>query len=128
MTNSKPIASSDQGQGESGTHHWIIQRQTGVVLAPLLLFFLYKLKGFYAQGYEGCLKGFASPWMGAYTLTLIAIVFYHAYLGLQVVIEDYVHCFKMKALLLTLTKFICFAAVILTGMLLVHISFTHFKV
>lgn len=115
------------GSGDKGTDHWLMQKMTAIALAPMIIFFIYKLSLFCATGYQGCIEGFASPWMASYTLTLFSIIFYHSYLGLQVIIEDYVHCFSIKLILLTLVKILSFGATITIAMLLINISITHSK-
>ncbi|SUO94955.1 succinate dehydrogenase, hydrophobic membrane anchor protein [Suttonella ornithocola] len=89
------------GSGHNGTHHFIVQRLTAVMLIPLVLYFLYAiilLTG--AKTFADVTHWFANPFNSGVLITFLVTAFYHAALGLQVVIEDYIHCEKSKWLLL----------------------------
>ncbi len=90
------------GSSHSGTGHFWHERVTSVALIPLSLWFLYAMLGLAGTSEVSALQYLAHPWnallMGAFVLFSL----YHAYLGLQVVIDDYIHTAGMKIALLLL--------------------------
>jgi succinate dehydrogenase / fumarate reductase membrane anchor subunit len=78
------------GSAKSGTGHWWMQRVTAVALVPLS-FWLIKFLGLSLTApYQQTVDWLTSPVNTICILAWIIAVFYHAALGLQVVIEDYV--------------------------------------
>lgn len=78
------------GSAKSGTGHWWMQRITAVVLIPLS-FWLIKFLGLSLTApYQQTVDWLTSPVNTLCIIAWIIAVFYHAALGLQVVIEDYV--------------------------------------
>lgn len=89
------------GSAKSGAHHWWQQRVTAagnVLLVPWLLVSLLRLPSF---DHEVVVEWLASPLAAVPMILLIISVFYHLRIGLQVVIEDYVHdeAYKVASLL-----------------------------
>ncbi len=78
------------GSAKEGVEHWRMQRLTAVALVPLSLWFVFGLLGAIGGDYESTRSWLSAPLVAAGMLGLIAALFYHATLGLQVVIEDYV--------------------------------------
>ncbi len=106
-TNPHPFrsdASKAHGLGPAGhgTHHWIYQRLTAIVIAPLAVWFWFsvitKMIGAPILVIE---QWFSSPYVAVLMAAFIIAVCTHAKLGLQVVIEDYVHakCTKIGMLI-----------------------------
>jgi succinate dehydrogenase / fumarate reductase membrane anchor subunit len=79
------------GSAKDGTRHWWIQRITALALVPLTLWLAYGLARIASMGYEQALVWVRSPLTSVLLLSTILALAYHAKLGLQVVIEDYVH-------------------------------------
>ncbi|MGZ5013961.1 MAG: succinate dehydrogenase, hydrophobic membrane anchor protein [Methylobacter sp.] len=78
------------GSAKSGTGHWWMQRITAVALVPLS-FWLIKFLGLSLTApYQQTIDWLASPVNTVCIIAWIIAVFYHAALGLQVVIEDYI--------------------------------------
>lgn len=73
-----------------GLNHWKAQRLTGLFLVPLSLWFMMSLSRWQSQDWAAVLKQVASPFMVGAFLLLTTLGFYHAYLGMKVIIEDYV--------------------------------------
>jgi succinate dehydrogenase / fumarate reductase membrane anchor subunit len=90
------------GSARQGTGHWIAQRITAVALLPLAAWFL--LSAFGLGGYADARAFLAQPLNGVLTAALVLCLFHHAQLGLQVVIEDYVHQRTLELALLVLVK------------------------
>jgi succinate dehydrogenase / fumarate reductase membrane anchor subunit len=93
------------GASHSGTGHFWRQRITAVALLPLGLWFAYTVLGLAGTNVVAALHYFAHPvnaiLMGAFTTILV----YHMSLGLQVVVDDYVHSVGLKMFLMLLIRF-----------------------
>ncbi len=79
------------GSSHHGAHHWLVQRFTAVGNLVLMIFLAVSIA--MLPNYDfGTVTGWASQTLPATALALLIIsVFWHARLGLQVLIEDYVH-------------------------------------
>ncbi|PKM13141.1 MAG: succinate dehydrogenase, hydrophobic membrane anchor protein [Gammaproteobacteria bacterium HGW-Gammaproteobacteria-3] len=94
------------GSAKSGTAHWWLQRVTAVVLIPLTVWLLWLFKlSFYAP-YQETAVWLSAPLNSICLLAWIVAVFYHAALGVQVVIEDYVAGDGSKIIAIWLVKLI----------------------
>ena len=79
------------GSAHEGAHHWLVQRFTAIGNLALMLFLAFSLALLPDYSY-GAVAGWAAQTLPATALALLIIsVFWHARLGLQVLIEDYVH-------------------------------------
>jgi len=78
------------GSSKSGTHHWWLERITSIALLPLILWFAFSVAAKAGEPWEVMAEWIGRPVNAVLLLLLIAIGFHHTYLGLQVVIEDYV--------------------------------------
>jgi succinate dehydrogenase / fumarate reductase membrane anchor subunit len=79
------------GAARAGTEHWWAERLTSVALVPLTLWFVYA-----ALRLSGLPRAAVAHWAGnpinaALLVALVLVTFHHLRLGLQVVIEDYIH-------------------------------------
>ena len=101
------------GAAKEGVGHWWAQRLTALALVPLTLWFVGSLAVMTGAGYETVGAWISSPLVAGLLILLICATFYHGYLGLQVVIEDYVHHEGWKIALLLLVK----AASIVLGLI-----------
>lgn len=80
-----------RGSAHEGAHHWRVQRLTAVALLLLGVWFAVSLLLLPDFGYE-TLRAWASGLCNAGLLGLfVALACWHSQLGVQVVIEDYVH-------------------------------------
>jgi succinate dehydrogenase / fumarate reductase membrane anchor subunit len=86
-----PLAKAlGSGSAKAGTSHWWMQRVTAVALIPLSFFLIIFLDSCLNEPYQQTVEWLAAPFNTACIVAWILAVFYHAALGLQVVIEDYV--------------------------------------
>jgi len=93
------------GSAHEGVHHWWAQRLTALALIPLGLWFVASIVCLAGADYASISQWLSAPLtVGALSLTILA-VFYHAVLGLQIVIEDYIHTKAVKLALLVLLQF-----------------------
>jgi succinate dehydrogenase / fumarate reductase membrane anchor subunit len=79
------------GSAGEGSHHWWRQRVTAVALFPLTLWFAWALAHLPSANFDGLVQWMSLPWNSVLLLAFVLLSLYHALLGLQVVIEDYVH-------------------------------------
>lgn len=92
------------GSAKEGVQHWWAQRMTALALIPLSLWFVASLVFMLDVDHATAMWWLGSPvTLGLMSLFLIALI-YHAVLGLQVVIEDYIHGHATKLILLLLIK------------------------
>ncbi len=94
------------GSAKEGVSHWWRQRLSGIALAPLGIWFVLALIPRIGADHEAIIAWMASPWVALMLVLLVVALLYHAQLGLQVVIEDYVHTEFAKLGLLIATKFL----------------------
>jgi succinate dehydrogenase / fumarate reductase membrane anchor subunit len=91
------------GSAKDGTGHWWWQRITAIIIAPLSIWFIYSLlTRVIGQDRPAIGDWFASPFVAITALILLGALFYHSKLGVQVIIEDYVHAPVGKYFLLIL--------------------------
>lgn len=96
------------GSAKAGFRHWWTERVTAVALVPLSVWFAASLIAHSGGGYETFTVWLGSPVTAVLMILLLIALFWHAALGLQVVIEDYVHS-GAKVWALLATRFLCFA-------------------
>ncbi len=92
------------GSAKDGTGHWWAQRVTALALVPLTLWFCAAVAGLAGADYLAFRGWVGQPVNAGLLILLVVAVFYHAVLGLQVVIEDYIHGEGMKLAVLLITK------------------------
>jgi len=79
------------GSAKEGVDHWWGQRLSALALVPLAIWFVASLTALTGADHQTLSDWIASPIVAGLLVLLITATFYHGYLGLQVVIEDYVH-------------------------------------
>jgi succinate dehydrogenase / fumarate reductase membrane anchor subunit len=99
------------GAAGTGVAHWWAQRVTAIALLPLSLYFVASVLILSGASRAQMVGYMGEPWNAVLFLLLIGTLFYHLSLGLQVVVEDYVHKESSKlATLLILKGLIIFCA------------------
>jgi succinate dehydrogenase / fumarate reductase membrane anchor subunit len=93
------------GAAHNGTHHWWAERLTSIALLPLLLWFAVSLTSLATADHATATAWLRAPVNAILMLTLVATLFHHMHLGLQVVIEDYIHGNVRKFVMLIVVKF-----------------------
>jgi succinate dehydrogenase / fumarate reductase membrane anchor subunit len=92
MSMTNPLARArGHGSAKSGVHHWVAQRATAVFLVFLVGWMAYAMVSLAGADHAAAREFVARPFNAALLILLLTALFYHAMLGLQVVIEDYVH-------------------------------------
>jgi succinate dehydrogenase / fumarate reductase, membrane anchor subunit len=110
------------GSAKEGVGHWWLQRLTAVALVPLTLWFMFSLITLQSASYDQVRAWLAQPLASIATISLVLALFYHAQLGIQVVIEDYVHQRATEVTLQILTKFFCFFGAVACSLAILRIS------
>ncbi|HET7203095.1 MAG TPA: succinate dehydrogenase, hydrophobic membrane anchor protein [Steroidobacteraceae bacterium] len=102
------------GSAKGGSGHWYSQRMTAVALVILGLWFVASL-ALLGPGasHESVVRWLSSPFTATMAVLLVLVGGYHAQLGMQVVLEDYVGDKGLRTVVLTAVKFLLVTASIL---------------
>lgn len=79
------------GSAKEGIGHWWAERLSALALVPLSIWFAASIAGHAGADYEAMRAWVSSPLVAGLLVLLIVMTFYHGALGLQVILEDYVH-------------------------------------
>ena len=93
------------GSAKDGLHHWWAQRITAVALIPLVTWFAISLIMMSGADYNVVRAWVGSPVVMVLLTLTIVVGLHHGQLGMQVVIEDYVHNDGAKLALILLVRF-----------------------
>ena len=94
------------GSARDGLHHWWAQRLTAVALIPLVVWFAISLVMLSGADYETARAWIGSPLVMVLLILTIVIGLHHGQLGVQVVIEDYIHSDGLKLALIVAIRFL----------------------
>ena len=95
-----------RGSTRLAVQHWWLQRVTAVALIPLTLWLAVSIARLAGANHSVFILWVEKPWNAVLILMAIAIAFYHLKVGLDVVIEDYVHTPWIKVTFLIGTTFV----------------------
>ena len=95
------------GSAKSGTGHFWWQRVTAIFLVPLVAWVLGMLVSMVGADLVTVHATLAKPWNAIALVLLVLMLFWHAKLGIQVVIEDYVHQRAVEVTLQLLVTLAC---------------------
>jgi succinate dehydrogenase / fumarate reductase membrane anchor subunit len=109
------------GSAKEGTGHWLAQRVSAIALAVLSIWFVVSMAGL-GSGYADSRTFLAQPLNAVLTAAFVLALFHHAQLGLQVVIEDYVHTRWLEVTLQVVVKFTAVLASIASLLAIVRIA------
>lgn len=87
-----------------GVGHWKLQRISAIAMLPLVLWFVPSLLFTLMSGYNDSIIWVQNPFNATGLVLLFGTLFFHSALGLQVVIEDYVHLEGLKIISIILIK------------------------
>lgn len=109
------------GSAKDGTDHWWKQRLTAMINLPLMLWLVISIVALSGHDYAQAVAWLKHP--VAATLMVLALLnlFYHLRLGLQVVVEDYIHAEGTKVVLLTLLTLSCAGLALLASLSVVKV-------
>lgn len=110
------------GAARGGTHHFSIQRVTAVALVPLSLWFFWIALSLIPLDYAGARALVGAPFNAVLMVAFVLSLFWHAQLGLQVVIEDYVHAPGLEIAAQLAVKFLCVLGALACTLAVVRIA------
>ena len=94
------------GTAKTGTEHFVHQRLTATALVFLGVWFVWFVVGLAGSDYLAAADAVSKPWNAVLLVGFLVAAFWHAQLGLQVVLEDYVHNTLIALALQVSVKFI----------------------
>ncbi|MHB1271571.1 MAG: succinate dehydrogenase, hydrophobic membrane anchor protein [Rhodanobacter sp.] len=110
------------GSAKSGTDHWWAQRITAAALVVLGIWFVILVLGLLHADYATAHYTVGRPWNAVLLIAFAVTAFWHAALGLQVVIEDYVHTRWREISLLVLVKFLAVLGALVSVLAVLRIA------
>ena len=111
------------GAAKSGTEHWWEQRLTSIALVPLTFAAVVIMIATIGRDYAGVVQLLRSPVVALIMLLFIFATTYHMKLGLQSVIEDYIHNKAVKTAALIGNTFLCIVLWLACTLALLKLSF-----
>ena len=116
MSMQNPLARV-RGKGSSGggVHHWRSQRYSSLVLLLTTAWLLWLGVSLAGADYATASAAMSSPVNAGMAILMAGAIFYHTQLGLQVVIEDYVHIAALEFTLLIFVRFACLVAFLISA-------------
>ncbi len=123
MNMRNPLANArGHGSAKSGTEHWWGQRVSALLMIPLIIWMLYTIIAIIGQPYQ-VVQVYFSQWINSVlAIALVLAMFRHIQLGLQVVIEDYVHSQPLETILQLLVKLFALAGTITALLAIIRLA------
>jgi len=95
------------GSAKSGSHHWLYQRITAIILVICSIWLVFFIKCASSQNLPDLTLMLTKPYNIVPLGILVVTSFYHAMLGMRVVIEDYISCIKLRSVLIIILQIFC---------------------
>src|SRR5205085_3676810 len=111
------------GSARSGTEHFWRQRLTAVANVPLTIAFVVIVVSLLGRNHAAVVQILGSPLVAIVMLLFIGSVTYHMRIGMQVIIEDYVHDEMRKLVLVMLNTFFAVAVALASAYAILKLSF-----
>jgi succinate dehydrogenase / fumarate reductase membrane anchor subunit len=112
------------GASKTGVGHFWVQRVTAVALIPLTIWFLGSVIAFAGADFDAVTAYLRNPVAAVLLILFLASSFTHMKLGLQVIVEDYIHRESSKIALLVLIDFFTYAVAALAIFSALDIAWT----
>ena len=111
------------GSARSGTGHFLQQRVTAISNLPLALFVVWLTVSLAKSDHAEAVSLLSSTWVVFGVLASLISMLHHMRLGMQVVIEDYIHGEGLKIALLLANTFFTLALGIIAGFSILKLGF-----
>jgi succinate dehydrogenase / fumarate reductase membrane anchor subunit len=111
------------GSARSGTRQFWHQRLTSVASVPLSIFFVVLVIALIGRNHAAAVQILGSPWVAILMLLFILTITYHMQIGMQEIIEDYVHGEISKLVLLIANTFFAVTVGLASAFAVLKISF-----
>lgn len=111
------------GAAHSGTEHFWRQRLTSVALVPLTIGALMVVFSLLGRNHAAAVQILGSSIVAVTVMLFIVTSAYHAWLGMQVIIEDYIHHELCKIALLMANIFFCIVVAASAAFAILKLSF-----
>ena len=111
------------GAAHSGTEHFWMQRLTGIANLPLIIAFLVVMVSLVGSSQASVIATLSNPFVAMILLAALISVLIHMRIGMQVIIEDYVHTEARKIVLLMANTFFTLAVGIAAVYAILKINF-----
>ena len=113
------------GSAKGGVTHWWMQRLTALALLPLAIWLVFFIVSVLHCDYAGARVLVAKPSHSILLVAFLIALFWHMQIGLQVIIEDYVHAPWMEYALQITVKLLCVFGAIVSVFSVVRIALGH---
>ncbi len=112
------------GASHDGVEHWVSQKVTAIANLPLVLWLVWSIIGLQGASYTQFTGWLSQPVNAVLMILTFVSVFYHAKLGTQVIVEDYISCKCKKKILLIALKLSFFALCVACIFSVLKVAFT----
>lgn len=110
------------GSAKSGTEHFVVQRITAIALVFLSIYVVGLVISLVGGDYAQVRATVAQPWNAVLLIAFLVAAFWHAKLGMQVIIEDYVHTPWLAVASQLTVIFVCVLAALASVLAVVRIA------
>jgi succinate dehydrogenase / fumarate reductase membrane anchor subunit len=92
------------GSAKSGTHHWLMQRLSALLLVVMFAWFLQFCYSISTKNIHQVFTSIKTPYNSCGLALFVLASLYHGMLGMQIIIEDYIHSIAVRYLMIILLK------------------------
>ena len=110
------------GSAKSGLHHWWNQRMTAVAMVPLVIWMVSLCILMTGASYQDALAIASHPANATVLILFVAVGFWHAILGLQVILEDYVAAEGLRLVLIVFIRMFAIALAALSILSILRVA------
>jgi len=110
------------GSAKSGLHHWWNQRMTAVAMVPLVIWIVSLCILMTGASYQDALAIASHPANATVLILFVAVGFWHAILGLQVILEDYVAAEGLRLVLIVVIRMFAIALAALSILSILRVA------
>jgi succinate dehydrogenase / fumarate reductase membrane anchor subunit len=107
MLRSDLARAKGKGSAKSGSTHWLHQRITAIILIACSVWLIFFIKCLSNKSNIEFITIVQKPYNIVPLGILVVTSFYHAMLGMRVIIEDYISCIKLRTVLIILLQIFC---------------------